>query len=187
MIDIARPATATSARTVGIFGYVYPGKGHREVLDELADCRPPVNVLAIGRPSDRHVDLIADLTRTATDRGMSFRCTGYVPDSDVLGQLRGALIPVAPHTHISASGSINSWIAAGRCPLVPAGRYATELAHRMPGAVRTYQPGSLRPAVEAAVEDPALTWLPPGLAVGPSTRTVAGRYLDWLRRRATEL
>ena len=176
-----------SARTVGIFGYIYPGKGHREVLEELTQCRPPVSVLAIGRSSDRHHDLVDELMRTATAKGMSFRCTGYVPDSDVLERLRGDLIPVAPHTHVSASGSINSWIAAGRRPLVPAGRYPTELLQRMPGAVRTYQPGRLRSAVESAVEDAALTWLPPGLAVGPSTRSVAGRYLNWLREIAGDL
>ena len=50
-------------------------------------------------------------------------------------QLRDVTVPLAPHTHVSASGSINSWIAAGRRPLVPAGRYVSELDRRLPGSV----------------------------------------------------
>jgi hypothetical protein len=187
-IDPAGPTPAggpsAMTRTVGIFGYLYPGKGHREVLDELASCQPAVDVLAIGRASDRHRELVADLTEVATGRGMSFRCTGYVPDSEVTARLRAPLIPVAPHTHVSASGSINSWIAAGRRPLVPSGRYASELGKRIPGSVHLYEPGQLRGAVEAAIDDPALTWLPPGTAVGPTTPAAAATYLAWLRARS---
>lgn len=169
--------------TVAIFGYLYPGKGHREVLDELASSPSAVTVLAIGRASDRHRDLVDELTDVAVRTGLSFRCTGYVPDSDVAARLRAPLIPVAPHTHISASGSINSWIGAGRRPLVPAGRYADELERRLPGAVWIYHPGELRGAVELAMADPARTWLPAGLEVGPTTRTVAQLYLNRLRER----
>ena len=171
--------------TVGIFGYLYPGKGHREVLEELMGMEPPLAVIAIGRASDRHADLVGELTAVASRNGIDFRCTGYVPDSDLPQQLRQIGIPLAPHTHISASGSINSWIAAGRRPLAPAGRYVAELDQRIPGAVWIYQPGDLRRTVERAVAHPELTWLPTGLDVGPTTTMVAGRYLDWLRQLTT--
>jgi len=184
MVDHRPPAPADPAGrpTVAIFGYLYPGKGHRELLDDLAGGQYPVDVLAIGRPSDRHGELVHDLTRVAARQGMSFSCTGYVADADLAVRLRAAVIPVAPHTHISASGSINSWIAAGRRPLVPAGRYADELDRRMPGAVWIYQPGELPGAVARAVENPSLTWLPSDVVVGPTTASVAGTYLGWLRR-----
>jgi hypothetical protein len=172
------------ASTVGIFGYLYPGKGHREVLEEVVGMDPPLDVIAIGRASDRHTDLVDELTAVANRSGVAFRCTGYISDTDLPEQLRRVGVPLAPHTHVSASGSINSWIAAGRRPLVPAGRYVAELERRMPGAVWIYQPGELRRHLERAVAHPELTWLPTGLDIGPTTPMVAARYLDWLRQLA---
>ena len=168
--------------TVGIFGYLYPGKGHREVLEELVGMDPPLDVVAVGRASDRHTELVGELTAVADRSGISFRCTGYVPDADLPQQLRQVTVPLAPHTHVSASGSINSWIAAGRRPLVPAGRYVAELEQRLPGAVWIYQSGELRRNLEHALAHPELTWLPTGLDVGPTTPMVAARYLEWLRQ-----
>lgn len=184
------PAAAFSPRdtapfTVGMLGYLFPGKGHREVLAELAGM--PVTVLAIGRPSSGQEYLVGELTAAARDAGVGFRCTGYVPDVELTEELRRVSVPLAAHTRISASGSINSWIAAGRRPLVPAGRYVTELAERIPGALRIYQPGGLRCAVESAIAEPGLTVLGPDVAVGPSTPEVARRYLDWLRHLARQL
>ncbi|MET0863025.1 MAG: hypothetical protein ABWZ98_01695 [Nakamurella sp.] len=171
-----------SAQTIGIFGYLYPGKGHLEVLQELAGMKPPVHVVAIGRPSDRHTELVGELTKVAVDGGNTFHCSGFVPDADLPNRLREVAVPLAPHTHISASGSINSWIAAGRRPLVPAGRYVTELEQRLPGSVWIYQPGELRATISAAVGQPENTVLPADFPVGPTTDLVAGRYLTWLRQ-----
>ena len=187
-VDSAPPdprprSRADIASTIGIFGYLYPGKGHREVLEELAGMRPAVTVLAIGQPSARHTELLPELRVVADNGGIGFRCTGWVADADVLQQLRDVLVPLAPHTHISASGSINSWIAAGRRPLVPAGRYVDELDRRLPGSVRVYQQGELRGAVERALAEPESTWLPMGFRAGPTTPEVASDYLAWLRRR----
>lgn len=175
------------APTIGIFGYVYPGKGHRDVVEEVAGMDPAPVVVAVGRASARHTELLDELTRVAGRRGILFRCTGYVPETELQNTLRGLTVPVAPHTHISASGSINSWLAAGRRPLVPAGRYVDELERRMPGAVWIYQPGELRPNVERAVAHPELTWLSEDVRVGPTTPMVAQRYLEWLRERAAEV
>ncbi len=176
----APPAGGGGEPTVAIFGFLYPGKGHREVIEELAGLRPPITVLAIGRPSARHPDLVDELTEAARARGLSFRCTGYVPEEQVLDRLRAPVIPVAPQTTISASGSINSWLTAGRRPLVLAGRYAAELGRRLPGSVQLYPPGALAQAVRRAQAEPATTWLPTGIELGPTTPAVARRYLDWL-------
>jgi hypothetical protein len=178
------PAPGGGRPTVGIFGYLYPGKGHREVLEELAGMDPAIAVVAIGEPSERHDHLLPELKAVADNGGIDFRCTGYLPDDDVPGQLRNVTIAVAPHTHVSASGSINSWIAAGRRPLVPAGRYVEELDRRMPGALWLYPSGQLRRSIERALVEPDLTMLPRHLVVGPSTPEVARRYLAWLRNLA---
>ncbi|MGS0684420.1 hypothetical protein ACVBEQ_04535 [Nakamurella sp. GG22] len=182
-----RPEPGDPGPTIGIFGYVYPGKGHREVVEEVMGIDPAPVVVAVGRAAARHAELLDELTCFAGRRGILFRCTGYVPDSDLQDMLREVTVPVAPHTHISASGSINSWLAAGRRPLVPAGRYVDELERRMPGALWIYQPGELRPNVERAIADPELTWLSKDVQVGPTTLVVAQRYLEWLRQRAAEV
>ncbi len=170
--------------TVGIFGYLYPGKGHREVIEEMTGMDPVPSLVAVGRASDRHLQLLDELVTFAGSRGIAFHCTGYVPDPELPRMLHEVTVPLAPHTHISASGSINSWLAAGRRPLVPAGRYVAELERRMPGALWPYRPGELRRSLERALAHPELTWLPQGIVVGPSTPVVAARHLTWLRSRA---
>lgn len=175
--DPGARGSRTAAPTVAVFGFLYPGKGHREVLDELAGLAPGLTVLAIGQPSQRHPELPAELTQLARDNAIDFRVAGFVPDADLAGYLRAPVVPVAPQTRICASASLNAWIGAGRRPLVAAGRYARELAGRLPGAVRLYRPGGLREEVRRAMEEPARTWLPADLPVGPTTPAVAAAYL----------
>ena len=81
-LDRTRPGDPVPP-TIGIFGYLYPGKGHREVIEALTgmDSRPAV--VAIGRASDRHTELLDDLTELAARRGIVFRCTGYVSDAEL--------------------------------------------------------------------------------------------------------
>lgn len=167
--------------TVGVFGFLYPGKGHVEVLEELRGIRPTVRLLAIGRASTGHEHLLADLGELARAYGLEFATTGYVPDADVDTLLRSVDVPIAPAAQVSASGSINSWMAAGRRPLALAGDYTREVAARQPGCVLLYEPGELRTRVLAALRDPSSTWLPPGTVAGPGPEVVARRYVDWLR------
>lgn len=174
----------TGDPVVAVFGFLYPGKGHRELIEELTGVGPGLTVLAVGRPSQRHPELPADLGRQAAARGLRFRVTGFVPDAELAGQLRAPVVPVAPQTRISASASINAWIGAGRRPLVADGRYARELAARLPGAIRIYPPGGLSDQVRLAILDPARTWLPAGVPIGPTTRTVAATYLAGWRELA---
>ncbi len=181
-----RPATATpTPATVGILGFIYPGKGHREVIDELAGSDRPVRVTAIGRPSDGHLHMLGELAESGERQGISFSCTGYVPDRALPRWLRDVAVPVAPHPQVSASASINSWIGAGRRPLVLAGRYTHELERRMPGSVRLYEPGQLREKVRESLERPSLTWLGAGFHATPNRDEVAAHYLRWLRAMAS--
>lgn len=174
----------TGEPVVAVFGFLYPGKGHRELIEELTGVATGLTVLAVGRPSERHPELPAELGRLAAARGIAFRVTGFVPDEELAGQLRGPVVPVAPQTRISASASINAWIGAGRRPLVADGRYARELAARLPGSIRVYPPGGLGGQVRLAIRDPTRTWVPAGAPIGPSTRSVAASYLTRLRHLA---
>ncbi|WP_380172894.1 hypothetical protein ACFEMC_01455 [Kineococcus sp. DHX-1] len=164
-------APATPLRAVAVLGYLYPGKGHEQVLAALDALPSGAGLTAVGRPSDGHEDLVAALADQARAVGRTVEVTGFVPDADLPAVLRSPVLPVAPHEHLSASGSINAWTGAGRRPLVPRSDYVTELEERTPGALWVYDPGTLGEALARAWARPELTWAPPGTVPGPSVAT----------------
>ncbi|MET0901026.1 MAG: hypothetical protein ABWY45_24195 [Mycobacterium sp.] len=170
--------TPPPSLSVGIFGFVYPGKGHLEVLEALAGLSEDVELVAIGEASHGHDDLIIALHRCAETTQVRFRLTGHVPDSDVAATLRGVTVPIAPHRHISASGSINSWLAAGRRPLAPVNRYTEEMVRRNPEALQLYPDtaAGLRTAIGRALDEPLLSWLPQSAVFTPSADEAAAQY-----------
>ena len=128
---------------------------------------------ALGRPSDGHADLVGQLSALGP-----LTVTGFVPDGELAARLRAASVPLAPHRAVSASGSIGSWLAAGRRPLVPDVPYTREFAERCPGALVLYD--ELAPALAAALADQASTWLPPGTPTGADlVATVAAYRRFW--------
>lgn len=172
-----------SARDLVVFGFVYPGKGHVPAIEALSGpppLPPDVGVMAMGAVSPGHDHLVDELTSRAARLGRRFTVTGHVPDEEVVAWLRSAAVPVAPHEHVSASGSIGSWLSAGRRPVVPAGDYADELESRCPGALLRYGPdtpfASLAEAARAALDDPALTWLAPDVRLHPTPDEAAAAY-----------
>ena len=176
------PAADPSAplRGVAVLGYLYPGKGHEAVVAALDALPAGVGLTAWGRPSDGHEDLVGTLTEQARARGRTCDVTGFVPDAELPGLLRSAVLPVAPHAHLSASGSINAWIGAGRRPLVPRSDYVAELDGRSPGSVLVYD--DLPTALAQAWHEPARTWLPAGRAAGPTAAATAALLLPVLAR-----
>lgn len=171
-------------RSVGVFGYLYPGKGHLEVLTAMAGLPRTVWMLAVGEPSAGHDDLVDELSDTARRSGRRFAVTGHVPDLALATTLRSVTVPVAHHRHVSASGSLNAWLSAGRRPLAPITRYTSEIDDRNPGALLLYpdHESGLRSALAAALADPRSTWLPPGTTCVPTARDAARRYADVLGR-----
>jgi glycosyltransferase involved in cell wall biosynthesis len=170
-------------REVGVFGFLYPGKGHAEVLEATALLPPDVGVVAIGAPSPGHEDLVDELQQRAEAFGRRFRVTGFVDDSALDATLRAVAVPVAHHRHLSASGSIPTWIAAGRRPLAPHGRYIDEFTDRSPGVVATYADSDLADALRAALDDPARTWLG-DVDVNPSWEDVVAMHREVFARWA---
>lgn len=178
----------TGAPSVVTLGYVYPGKGLEEVVDAAGEAardprlgERPVQVRNLGRASDGHDDLVAVLAARAAAAGTTWSTSGWVEDADLPALLAAADVPVAAHQHLSASGSIATWLAAGRRPLVLRSRYAEELAARMPGALTLVEPSGLAAAVADALVDPASTWLDPSVRLGPDGRE-AGRRLGEVAR-----
>ncbi len=169
----ARRTGAPGPRDVVVLGFVYPGKGHREALDALAGTDPDVGLVALGRPSPGHEDLVDGLVAGAAARGRRFACTGWLEDDEVHRRLRTAAVPVVAHQHVSASGSLATWLSVGRRPVVLRTPYAEEVGARLPGALRLVDDLAL--GVRQALADPDGTWLADDVVLGPTAADAAAQ------------
>ncbi len=180
--DASRVHAADTEPVLGVFGYVYPGKGHRQVVRAAAALRRadvPVGVRVLGGAAPGHDDEVEVLLATSRARGVPVEVTGRVPEADVTRVLRQVGVPVLAHRNVSASASMNSWIAAGRRPLVRDSPYAREMAALRPGTIVLFDDASLVPTLDAALRDPGSTWLDPNTDVGPRLEQTATAYRAW--------
>lgn len=162
--------------SVAVLGFLFPDRGYEHTIDELP---PGVDLFALGRPSLGHEDLPAALDERARSTGHRVNCTGFIADDDLAAVLFGAAVPVAPNRRVLASGSIASWLAHRRRPLVPDSEYTRGLARRWPDTLTLYDPdlpGDLRAAIRRAIRDPASTWLAAGVVAGPNLADVLTDY-----------
>ncbi len=169
---------------LGIFGFVYPGKGHRQVVRAAAALRragTPARVLVVGGAADGHADEVDDVCDLAEARGVPLEVTGHLPDERVAAALHRVAVPVVAHRNVSASGSLNSWLAAGRRPLVRDGAYAREMAALREGSLTLFRDDTLADRVADALRRPASTWVRPGLDLRPHLPDVARAYQEWWR------
>lgn len=170
---------------LAILGFLYPGKGVEDAIDVAAALSSPGRELRVtnhGATAEGHTDHAESLTRYAAAAGVRFEVTGYLSDADLHAAVEAADVPLAPHRHISASGSVNTWIESGRRPVVRRSPYVTELDHRLPGALTPAD--DLTAAVARALAEPASTWLAPGVEVGPSWAEAAAAHVAVLRALA---
>ena len=128
--------------TVGVLGFIYPGKGHVETLHAVAglgrrrDERPAV--VALGSPAPGHDAVVEELHALAARLDVDLEVTGWLADDDLAARAAACDVGVAGHRNLSASGSVNSWIAAGHVPLVRDSPYAREMAALRPGTLGLY-------------------------------------------------
>lgn len=180
--DSAPPVRHDGAAELAVLGFLYPGKGVEDAVDTAAALSTPgreVTVTNYGATAEGHADHAEALARYAAAAGVGFRVTGYLSDADLHAAVRAADVPLAPHRHISASGSLNTWIESGRRPIVRRSPYAAELDRRLPGVV-TLADG-LTAAVADALHDPGTTWLADGVVVCPSWAEAAAAHVAVLR------
>ena len=174
----------TARLTVAVLGFLYPGKGHGETLQAMSGLDPSVGFVALGRPSPGHQHIADELEVMAADMGRTCEITGFLSDDELRRRAAEITVPVAYHRHMSASGSINSWISAGRRPLVPRTAYTEEIATRSPGVVALHadDTNSLRAAIHRAIADPGSTWIDSAAKPMPTPADVATTYERLLRR-----
>jgi hypothetical protein len=176
-------AAAAESPSVGLLGWFYPGKGHTDVIAAVAArasvADPPVRVVSLGGVSDGHAKEAEHLRTEAAQQGVAFSITGFLSDADLITRAAQITVPVAAHRHISASGSINTWLSLGRRPLVTDSAYAREMSRLRPGTLTLCAREGLADAVNRAVSDPETTWLPGDVDLGPDLDAVADAYLRW--------
>jgi glycosyltransferase involved in cell wall biosynthesis len=170
--------------SVAVLGFYYPGKGHLEVLRAVArvadttSWKPTLSFL--GRASAGHEGDLDRLASLADRLGVALDVSGYLDDDELIERSRRASVGVAAHRHFSASGSINTWIAAGRRPLVVDGRYVREIAERRPGTVTVLDSTrDLAAGIVEALSNPGSTWVHETAVTSPSVSDVASAYIAW--------
>ena len=169
---------------VAILGFVYPGKGHERAIETVAELvagelSTTPWVVALGRASAGHEADVEALVELATARGVTFATTGYLSDDELVRRARRVSVPVIAHDHVSASGSLASWISAGRRPIVIRNRYMEEMAALRPGTVTLVDSVDFSTAVAHALRHPETTWLEGGIDVSPMSRDTVERYLSY--------
>lgn len=193
----ARSAGASESLTLLMAGYVYPGKGHDDVVDAAAllaaRLRVPVDVVALGGIARGHETEAGQLAERAATAGVGFTVTGFVSPTEYRARIGSAAVPVVAHRHYSASRSLLDWAEAGRRPVVVPTRYTVEMADLRPGTLRLARGprgaegsvvgsdvvGSLAETIAGLWHDQASTWLPPGHPIGPTLDDAAESYRAW--------
>ncbi|CAN5593827.1 hypothetical protein BH24ACT15_BH24ACT15_23910 [soil metagenome] len=159
---------------VGVLGWVFPDKGHADVIRAVANLPAPRRVVILGAVAQGHTTYAAQLKDLACRLQVPLSLTGWLAPTAQRHLMGVVDVAVAPHRNPSASGSMLAWIAAGRRPLIRRSAYAEELALRAPMAVTMYDPSRLSTAIHRELTDPARTiGVPPELAL----ETAARRHL----------
>ena len=108
-----------TALTVTVLGFIHRQKGHDRVVEALPHLPRPAQALFVGRPSDPDGRFAADLRARARTLGVAdrVRITGYVDENTLNQYLAATDVAVCPFRAAAASGSLSTWIGAGR-PIV---------------------------------------------------------------------
>lgn len=159
VIRLPIPAPAVAAPfdpvpgTVGVLGYLYPGKGHEDLIAELEGSGRTLRFL--GSVSAGHEEWAETLTGHA-------EITGWLSDAELAREMARIEVPVCAHRHFSASGSLMAWLGAGRTVLASDSPYTREIDRWLPGRITLVGPGGWREAVEGfeplVVEPPRYGW-----------------------------
>jgi glycosyltransferase involved in cell wall biosynthesis len=145
-----------SPATLGVVGFVYPGKGHADVIAAAARRDPPARVVCLGAASPGHDPLVGELRARAEALGVELVVSGPQSDTGLARRMAGVTVPVVPARLVSASASLLTWLAQGRRPLVADTDYSREIVRRHPGAVRLYHDDAeLDALVDAGIRRPA--------------------------------
>lgn len=129
--------------TVGILGFLYPGKGHEDLISAL----PGKRLRFLGAVSAGHEQWAQGLVDTAHEQGRDVAITGWLTDAELAAEMGRVAVPVCAHRHFSASGSLMTWLGAGRTVLASDSDYTREIDAWLPGRITLVAEGQWADAV----------------------------------------
>jgi glycosyltransferase involved in cell wall biosynthesis len=144
-------------RVITLLGHMTRRRGHRLVIDALAELPEDVTAVFVGTPIEGRDHIATELASHAEAVGVSgrVRFLGYVPDERLEEILAATDVALCPFRAMSASGALATWLSAGR-PIVTSDLAPfAELAALGPGALHTfapYEPGALAQAISSTLE-----------------------------------
>ena len=177
-------------RSLTVAGFVHPGKGVLELVDAIGCVGGTEldgwHLRLVGDVVPRHRDHLHDIVSSCRRNGLPVVHTGPVDDRRWLQELTSAGVAICSHRHMSASGSVLSWIAAGRRPLVSDTAFARELEAERAGAVRIVDDDLWRPAISESLrsddtETPTTRWRTPQQSAEVFERVLGEALETWPR------
>jgi glycosyltransferase involved in cell wall biosynthesis len=160
--DEARAKLGLSHRkVVTLLGFVYGRKGHRYAVDAVPFMPDDAVMIYAGGPVAGR-SFVYDLAASKAQElglGDRFRITGYLSDEDLETWIAATHLAILPFTDLSASGSLSSWISAGKPMLVSDLPGFREYARRVPGAMNFFNPTEAWP-LGSAISELLATSLP---------------------------
>jgi len=171
-------------RVVTILGFIYGRKGHKPTVEAIPQLPEDVLVVYAGGPVAGRDKVLGVVKQRRRELGIEdrLRVTGYLSEEDLEAWISASHLALLPFRDLSASGSLSTWIAAGKPILVSDLPGFREYDARVPGALRFLgepEPDRIAAAVREALAgdlpevDPAVVRLREELTVAKT----ADRYL----------
>ena len=132
----------TGRRVVTLLGFVYGRKGHRYAVEAVPFMPDDAVMVYAGGPVAGR-SFVHDLALSKAEElglGDRFRITGYLDEEAWETWIAATHLAILPFTDLSASGSLSSWISAGKPMLVSDLPGLREYGRRVPGALHFFGP-----------------------------------------------
>jgi glycosyltransferase involved in cell wall biosynthesis len=183
-----RQLGVADARVITLLGFLTRRRGHALVIEALRDLPADVVALFAGSAIEGRDHIADGLRRLAAEQGVAdrVRFLGFVPEEQLEQVLVATDVALCPFERMAASGSLATWISAGR-PIVASNLAPfRELTAMQPDALHLFSPYAAEPLARRVREtlerpgdgpDPAVVALAERLA----TPRVVDRYLELYR------
>jgi glycosyltransferase involved in cell wall biosynthesis len=173
-------------KLVTLLGFVYGRKGHRYAVEAVPFMPDDAMMVYAGGPVEGRT-FVYDLALAKAEElglGDRFRITGFLSEEELETWIAATHLAILPFTDLSASGSMSSWISAGKPMLVSDLPGTREYARRVPGALHFFGPAGEAWPLGSAISELLARPLPdpdPGvqqLARELSMPNTVDRYLE---------
>ncbi len=131
-------------RIITLLGFIHPRKGYPLLLEALTRLPNDVFVVFAGGAPEGRAHFVSELEAMADRLGVAdrIRVTGYLSEDQLDQYLFATHLAVCPFQSVSASGSLSTWVSAGRPILANDLSLIAEYNARVPDAIKTFEPYS---------------------------------------------